>query len=92
MTVFVSSDFCPACEALWTKIEILTDGARDPEAIELLGAGVALIPAVTKHVKKSLCFLRKSYLVKISVIPGFSSFFGGIFIGLFFHLKLKTSS
>ena len=53
MTVFVSSNFCPACEALWTKIEILTDGARDPEAIELLSAGVALIPAVTKHVKKA---------------------------------------
>ena len=62
MTVFVSSDFCPACEALWTKIEILTDGARDPEAIELLGAGVALIPAVTKHVKKKSLFFKKILL------------------------------
>ena len=90
MAVLVAANLSPRSEALWTQVKILTDGARDSQAIEFIRAVVTLIPAAQSNVNTELrLFFSQTYLVKISVIPGFSGFFGGIFSVYFTSLQLK---
>ena len=86
----MSANLRPRSETLWTEVEILTGGAGDSQAIEFIRAVVTLIPAAQSNVNTELRLsFSQTYLVNISVILGFSGFFGGIFAVYFTSLQLK---